>query len=224
MIQILKTDSNSNTSSAKKSLDKLEHIEKRNKKKLFTVQFFISILAFFVFISFFVYYKFTLNKKESLSNILLNNYNISRLYSNYTSADNNYINSSNLIIGIIEIPNIKIYYPIFSQLDDELLKIAPCKFYGKMPNTISNLCIAGHNYNNEKFFSNINKLKFNDEIIIYNQKGEKYSYFVFENYEVRDTDLSPIYLKSTNAYELTLVSCNNSNGNRIIIKAKTKNL
>ena len=31
--------------------------------------------------------------------------------------------------GIIEIPKLDLYYPIYSELNEDLLKIAPCKFF-----------------------------------------------------------------------------------------------
>ena len=45
-------------------------------------------------------------------------------------------------------------------------------------------------------------------------------YSVIKNYEVKSDDLSPVYETITDSFELTLVTCNNFNGNRIIIKAK----
>ena len=63
-----------------------------------------------------------------------------------------------------------------------------------MPPEKNNLCIAGHNYN----------------------KKHEYIYSVFANYEVKTDDLSPI--SSNNFNELTLITCNNINNNRIIIK------
>ena len=62
-----------------------------------------------------------------------------------------------------------------------------------------------------------------DEIFIYDINGKKFSYIVFANYEVNSFDLSPIYEKSNYEKELTLVTCNNFNKNRIIIKAKILN-
>ena len=56
---------------------------------------------------------------------------------------------------MIEIPKIGIYYPIISEATDELLKISPCRIAGPMPNEDGNLCIAGHNYDNYKFFSKL---------------------------------------------------------------------
>ena len=71
------------------------------------------------------------------------------------------------VIGIIKIDSIKISYPILSKINDDLLKISPCRFYGPMPNQIGNLCIAAHNYNDNRFFSKLDKLQNNDIIYIY---------------------------------------------------------
>ena len=106
---------------------------------------------------------------------------------------------------------------------DELLKTSPCKFWGAFPSKTSNdfnLCIAGHNYDNDKFFSKIKDLKTNDKIYIYDTFDNQYVYSVIKNYEVKPDDLSPVYHTTTGSFELTLVTCNNFNGNRIIIKAK----
>ena len=70
------------------------------------------------------------------------------------------------------------------------------------------------------FFSKINLLSPNDEIFIYDNLGYKYTYIVFENYEVKEDDLSPIYNYDKNIKELTLITCNNLNNNRFVIKAK----
>ena len=89
-----------------------------------------------------------------------------------------------------------------------------------MPPNTGNLCIAGHNYNNNQFFSLIYKLKKEDKIYIYDLNNHEYVYSVFANYEVKTDDLSPIYLYNKNQCELTLITCNNLNNNRIIIKAR----
>ena len=109
-------------------------------------------------------------------------------------------------------------YPVFNTLDEELLKISPCKFYGNNLNENDNICIAGHNYDNGKFFSNISLLQTNDEIYIYSN-NEKFVYVVTSNYEVTQNDLSPIFNYNKNENVLTLVTCNNFNNNRIIIAA-----
>ena len=214
MNQIINIDLNKNSDLSDEKIEK----NKISPKKVFNTQFYLSIIAIFIIISLFTYYKFSLNKKENLSHSLKSNYSISQLYAK-NSNDSSIYNPS-FIIGMIEIPSLSISYPIFSYLDDELLKISPCKFLGEMPPASSNLCIAAHNYDNNKFFSNINLLKNGDEILIYNQIGEKFVYYVFNQYEVNDNDLSPIKEGYHGSHELTLITCNNLNQRRIVVKAE----
>ena len=199
-------------------------LKKKRKldKNFFKFQFTISILISFILICMIIYYIFTLKKKEKISNNLIGNYNIYKLYSNGSQED--YVEekeqAENEIFGIIEIPKIGIRYPIFSHLNEELLKISPCKFYGESPKVNGNICIAGHNYNNSMFFSNISLLNKNDEIYLYDNSNNKYVYTIFNLYEVKESDLSPIFDYNQSSKELTLITCNNINQNRFIIKAK----
>ena len=223
MNQILNTD-------LKSSIHNCDSFEKNDsvvekytiKKKSFRVQFILSIISIFIFVSFYFYSQFLLNQKENLSDSLKDNYSISQLYAK-NSGSNSLSNDNSIIIGMIEIPKLSLSYPIFSSLDDELLKISPCKFSGEMPPEFSNLCIAGHNYDNTKFFSNIISLENGDEIFIYNQVGTKFIYSVFNKYEVEDNDLSPVEKDYQGGNELTLITCNNLNQRRIVIKAKIEN-
>lgn len=122
--------------------------------------------------------------------------------------------------GIIEIPKINLYYPVFSHLTEDLLKISPCKFYGDSLNVNGNICIAGHNYDNSLFFSKISTLSTNDEIFLFDNNGTKYIYFVYDIYEVKSSDLSPVLNYDENEKTITLITCNNFNSNRIILRAK----
>ena len=198
----------------------LKNYKKIRNKKFFKLQFFISSIIFSTLIISFIFYFISINKKEKISTNVIDSYNISKLYSD--NSDYNMYDNNNNIFGIIEIPKINIYYPIFSNINDDLLKIAPCKFYGNNLDKNDNICIAGHNYNNSLFFSNIVLLSTNDEIYIYNNEGRKYIYFVSEIYEVKYNDLSPVFDYDQNSRELTLITCNNLNSNRIIVKAKQK--
>lgn len=190
-------------------------------KIFFTLQFIISILILVILISIIIYYIFYLQQKEKKSLNLIKNYNISKLYSNYfiENADNNK-KEENGFFGIIEIPKINICYPVFSNLSEELLKVSPCKLYGESPKVDGNICIAGHNYNNSMFFSNLYLLSINDKIYLYDNLNNKYIYTIFNSYEVTKSDLSPIFDYNKFSKELTLITCNNINLNRLIIKAK----
>ena len=199
--------------------NKFNNKKGKEYKKIFKVQFIISIIITVFAICFFIYYLYSLKKSENFSKKIINNYNISTLYSNNEKNKKTENLSENSIFGIIEIPKINIYYPVFSFLSEENLKVSPCKLYGTNLNENTNICIAGHNYNNDMFFSNIDKLQNGDEIYIYNNNGFKYIYKVLEKYEVKEDDLSPIYNYNKNEKILTLITCNNLNNNRIIIKA-----
>lgn len=214
MNQILNTNLENNNNN-NENYQIILHDETHISKKVFKTQFMISIFGILIIISFFSFYYYSLLKKEKLSTNLMDNYEISKLYA---TSDNS--SESNLIIGMIEIPKLNISYPLFSKLDNSLLEISPCIADGKMPPEPSNLCIAGHNYNNDKFFSKINLLNIKDEINIYDNIGQKFSYYVFANYEVKEDDLSPIFNYDNNSCVITLITCNNFNDNRIIIKAK----
>ena len=227
MNQIINIDFNKNIDNSETiNPDTIKNNQKKSPKKLFNVQFFLSITAILIITSIFIFYKATLNHQEDFSNLLINNYSITKLYSN-NNTQNNSSSIENLapdsIIGMIEIPKLDISYPIFNTLTDELLKTSPCRFYGDFPSNQYNnfnLCIAGHNYDNTKFFSKIKDLSIEDKIFLYDTSDNQYSYSVIKNYEVEYDDLSPVYNTITNSYELTLVTCNNFNGKRIIIKAK----
>lgn len=141
-----------------------KNVNKLKRKNWFKFQFIFSILTIVILVCCGFGYFYYLKKKENFSNNLLSNYNMYKLYSqiNINSKEET---SSNLF-GIIEIPKINLYYPVFSHLTEDLLKISPCKFYGDTPNKKGNICIAGHNYDNSLFFSKLSSLTENDEIFI----------------------------------------------------------
>ena len=81
------------------------------------------------------------NKKQNelFSQELVKNYKITTLYNLDSNKNSNYISSklssekliedNSFVIGLISIDKINLTYPILSSTNDELLKIAPCKFY-----------------------------------------------------------------------------------------------
>ena len=185
----------------------------RNFLKL---QLTISIFLIIIFVIILISHFNSNSNKEKISSDISSNYNLYKLYSeSFKEAS-----TDDVILCTIEIPKINIKYPVFSKFDDELLKISPCRFYGKSPEEYGNLCIAGHNYNNSKFFSNLFLLNNGDEIFLYDNSEQKFIYKVFSYYEVSSSDMSPILDYDRNIKQLTLVTCNNLNQNRLIVKAK----
>ena len=196
----------------------------RKKKNIRRFKFILllSLLLIVFSLSYYVYNYHIYSKKEDMSLTLLNSFNIQRLYLN----ENDYAliplnnNQDFFVIGSIQIPSIKIDYPILSDTNDELLKIAPCRFYGPYPNKEGNLCIAGHNYDDSRFFSNLHKLELGDKINIYDATSSLTTYHVYKKYETNKSDTSCTSQDTNGKKEITLVTCNNFNNNRLIVKAK----
>lgn len=198
--------------------DKNKNKNKYKNKKIFKVQFFLSIIMVCFLLYIIIYSIYSIQKTEKMSSTLIGNYNIYKLYQNISTSKNG-LEIENKIFGTIEIPKISISYPIFSDLNEENLKTSPCKFFGPELGKKGNICIAGHNYDNNKFFSNLKILSAKDLIFITDNYENKFAYSVFDSYEVKETDLSPIFDYNENNNELTLITCNNFNGNRLVIKA-----
>lgn len=143
------------------------------KRRAYHFLFIFSTISLIIFICYYLFAYFRIIKKENFSQKILSVYNIQQLYSSSSSLPielPSVISESGdiaTIVGIIEIDNINLRYPILSKTTDEFLKIAPCKFSGNSLNENGNFCIAGHNYDNGEFFSDLNLLQINDTIRLY---------------------------------------------------------
>lgn len=192
---------------------------KKNRRKIVKIlktQVALSILGIFCVCAFFYTDNNSSSHSENFSKILALNSEINSIY----QAEN--VNYSN-IFGRIEIPKIGLEYIVFNEFNEELLKLSPCKFYGTDIDKTGNIAIAGHNYDNHTFFSDINKLSIEDEIYLYSNNNVKYVYSVYKTYETSEDDLECLKSSFINSRELTLVTCNNSNKKRFIVKAIAKN-
>lgn len=188
--------------------------------------FYFSILIIIFCIIFYFFMKYNLFQKEKISKSLVDNFTITTLYSN----NNEYIaekssitlekNNEPFVIGLLKIDKINLTYPIISTSTEELLKISPCRFYGPMPNEIGNMCIAGHNYVDNKLFSKLHLLDLDDNIEIYDLSGKKIVYNIYDKMEVNIDDISCLNQETNGFCEITLVTCNNVKGTRVVIKAK----
>ena len=107
----------------------------QNKQYLFFFKLLLSISLLIIIICSIItlYAEHQNNVQAKVSELILNTYTISKLYSTsiltYIESDSPYI------IGTLEIPKISLCLPIISQMDDNLLAISACRFYGPFPNT-----------------------------------------------------------------------------------------
>lgn len=196
---------------------------KTNSLKKFKFILIFSVIVIIICIIIYLFLKYNSYKKEKISKDLVTNFTITTLYAN----NNNYIASKTtnnieepFVIGLLKIDKINLMYPILSNSSEELLKISPCRFYGPMPNEIGNLCIAGHNYANQKHFGKLTSLEINDIFQVYDLNGNYINYVIYEIKEVPANDTSCINQDTNNLREVTLVTCNTIKGTRIVIKAK----
>ena len=161
-----------------------------------------------------VYKNSKINKKELvLSEIINNKAKLEDVY-NLKENENRVNLNEEKYFGKIIIDKININYIVFNNYTEENLKISICKFSGNKDT--NNISIIGHNYENGIFFSNLNILDKDDEIkLIIDNKILLYK--VYDKYEVSSENITPI--EEGNIKELTLITCNNMNKKRLIIKA-----
>ena len=170
--------------------------------------------------------------EEVNSNVTLNN------NGNSNSSGNNQVLSVNgykyKTIGTVNIPKINVTYPILDgktdsvQETDELLKLAPTKFWGpdlnenwgELPNKQGNLVIVGHNYRNTKFFSKVPTLVVGDIIEITDVSGAMVKYSVYDKHQVDPSDVASTSQHTNGRREITLITCTDNNVERVIVKAR----
>ena len=124
------------------------------------------------------------------------------------------------IVGKIKIPSINVDYSILSETSDALLKVSVCKFWGSNPNEIGNLCIAGHNDRNKRFFSKVPTLKVGDIIEITDLNNNTLKYSVYDKYTVDPTDTSCTSQITNGKKIVTLITCTDDSKQRVIVQAE----
>ena len=190
--------------------------ENKLHKRFFKIQFLISVLIL-IFLLFYGIKQWK-NKREmqKVSQVINQAFEVETVYQTQKmileqkSTENNYL-------GKIMIPKIDLEYSVFNECNDELLKILPCKFYGVNIGEKGNICIAGHNYNDTRFFGKLNKLTNGDTIYLGDLNGQNYQYVVYDKYKVEPNDSE--CLKPMKKYDLTLITCDNTNGKRLVVRA-----
>ena len=123
-------------------------------------------------------------------------------------------------IGSINIPSINVNYPILSETTDDLLKVSVCRFWGGYPNEIGNLCIAGHNYRNKRFFSKVKNLNVGDIIEITDLDKNTLKYAVYDKYTVDPSDTRCTSQITNGKKIVTLITCTDDSQQRIIVQAE----
>ena len=222
--------------------------ELKKKKKMYKINFIVSIILIVILFSFYAYAEYDRNKNADISQDILagmddDNTKMSNksdvwvvaldgsddhqgIAEGYNTTSTSLTNTYKVdgktyeMVGSINIPSINVDYPILSETSDSLLKVSVCKFWGSNPNEIGNLCIAGHNYRNKRFFSKVPTLSVGDiiEITDLNKKTLKYS--VYDKYTVDPEDTSCTSQITNGKKIVTLITCTNDSKQRVIVQAK----
>ena len=69
-------------------------------------------------------------------------------------------------------------------------------------------------------FTNLNEIKLKDIIKIYDLNGNVMEYSIFKKYEVKVNDTSCTYQETNGETIVTLLTCNNVSGKRLVVVAK----
>lgn len=222
--------------------------ELKKKKKMYKINFIVSIILIVILFSFYAYAEYDRNKNADISQDILagmdddntkmsNKSNVwvvaldgsddhQGITEGYNTTSTSLTNTYKVdgktyeMVGSINIPSINVDYPILSETSDSLLKVSVCKFWGSNPNEVGNLCIAGHNYRNKRFFSKVPTLSVGDiiEITDLNKKTLKYS--VYDKYTVDPEDTSCTSQITNGKKIVTLITCTNDSKQRVIVQAK----
>ena len=221
--------------------------ELKEKKKIYKIEFFLSIILICLFSSYYIHAAYDRDKSEEVSQMILTEIkddNIKEYCDNdpiIIILDDNLSNNKqkeeklekeiyidNVIYpieSIIKIPQIGINYPVISKTSEELLKISVNKFHGPNPNEVGNYCIVGHNYLNDKMFSRLDELKNGDIVELKDLSGKIIEYRVYDKYIVNPTDTSCTSQRTKDGKklgfrEITLITCANYGTQRLIVKCR----
>ena len=231
--------------------------ELKRKKKIYKINFLLSIILIVILFSFYAYAEYDRNKNEDISQDILagmtsednttinkdsnvwiialdgstnnnvqidtsteekpnNPVNTERVNNKYTASNGR----TYTMVGKVSIPSINVNYPILSETTDALLKVSVCKFWGCEPNEVGNLCIAGHNYRNSRFFSKVLNLTVGNTVEITDLSDRTIQYVVYDKYTVDPTDVSCTSQLTNGKKEVTLITCTNDSKQRVVVKAR----
>lgn len=129
------------------------------------------------------------------------------------------------IVGFLSISSLNIEYPILSETSTQLLNVSLNKYWGANPNEVGNMVVVGHNYKNNKFFSNLSKIEHGEVVKITDLTGKTLDYKVYDTYVIDPYDNACTSQLTDGKTEITLITCYYENGSnhatkRFVVKAR----
>lgn len=149
---------------------------------------------------------------------------------NLTTSGGQYIGGINInslyyrgykVIGKLEMPSVNLQYPILDMLKDaKAIDYSVAMQYGAGINKVGNTIIIGHNTNNGTFFGKNKKMNIGNRIYITDIEGNRIEYEIYNKYITAGSDYSYSNQNTEGHREVTLVTCDRNNKNRLILCAK----
>ena len=211
----------------------------KKKKKMYKVQFIMSVIFVFLFSGWYVYSEVQKNACEAVSQDILNDISMDNTISDkplVVALDDTEVveNNAQVLDGkytdeygntytyesILSIPSLGIEYPVLSETSEELLKISINKFWGGSPNSVGNYCIVGHNYKCGNMFGKLSQMKSGDTIKLTDLSGKTLEYKVYDRYVVDPENVACTSQITNGLKEVTLITCTNGGKQRLIIKCR----
>lgn len=129
------------------------------------------------------------------------------------------------VIATLNIPSLNIKYPILATTSTDLLKVSLNKYWGANPNEVGNMVVVGHNYKNNKFFSNLPNIEHGAIVEITDLNGRTLEYKVYDTSVIDPYDNSCTSQLTNGKTEITLITCYYENGSihatkRFVAKAR----
>ena len=146
------------------------------------------------------------NPEISVGNLQINNVTTSGESSSGSSNVVQYEGYN--VVGKIEIPAIDLEYPILEKTTPDSIELSVEILYtANGLNQPGNSVIIGHNYRNNLFFSNNDKIKKGDSVYIKDKTGVERKYKVTDTFETSASDADFYKPKDVNKTTVVLSTC-----------------
>lgn len=114
-------------------------------------------------------------------------------------------------IGLLTMPSLGLQLPVLNSLDDEKLKLAPCRYAGSVYQ--DSLIVAAHNY--QSHFGRLKELSIGDQLSFLDADGNTFFY------QVADFEVLPaaaVDEMQAGDWDFTLFTCTIGGQNRIAVR------
>ena len=123
------------------------------------------------------------------------------------------------VVGTIKIPKINLKLSVLDRVTPKSLEVSVGIMCGPGLNEVGNTVIAGHNFNDGRFFANNNKLAVGDKVYIKDLRGNTVTYTINNKFIVEPNDADYLVRDTKGKRGISLSTCINNTKSRLIITA-----